>query len=82
MFRIGDKVICINNTNCERFLTMNKVYVVVFTNVDKFNIINDENMNLSLVSKFGRDRFISLQEYRKLKYRKLKICITQNESKW
>lgn len=74
MFKKGDKVICINNHNFERQLTIGKTYRVRVCYHDNnsyyITIFCDEGPLMAMDS----DRFLSIKQYRKLKLEKIKNC--------
>mgnify|MGYP001768313504 CR=1 FL=1 len=72
-FKIGEKVVCIDNTNYYKRLTIYKIYNIKFlikspvSDTYKFYIICDDNIECE----FYDWRFITLQEYRELKIKNL-----------
>ena len=79
MFRIGDKVVCINIDDLIYSgvkLTLYKIYNVVNTNETVNTVsIKDDNDN---IKGLYQSRFISLKEYRKQKINE--ICLEQEIS--
>lgn len=61
VYKIGDKVICINNTNQERSLIIGKIYTIINICYNEIIIDNDN------YGGFYGYRFKSLQEMRKKK---------------
>jgi len=68
MFKVGDRVVCINNTKIDyKFnLYYNKIYII--TSIDDVVRIKIDNINYE----YFNLRFISLKEYRKQKLNNLK----------
>ena len=76
MFKVGDRVICIDNNPLDgnwysldksHCLTLYKEYTVILKNNTTISIMNDQNLQ----QPFANKRFISLLEYRKLKIEKI-----------
>lgn len=65
MFEI---LVCIENNNCEKELTINEKYRMIYSDQYYFNVINNNNE----CGEYKRRRFISLSEYEKL-HRKDKL---------
>ena len=64
MFRIGDKVVCVNNFQSDHCIIAGKIYTIIGLDTMFLNIG---------IGSYYRHRFISLQEYRKQKLNK--ICL-------
>ena len=69
MFRVGDKVVCINNKDLDINvkLTPYKIYVIYDSAVASATIKDDNGYDKDLF----QSRFISLKEYRKQKINKI-----------
>ena len=72
MFKIGDKVVCIDVGKIQSDLNYNVIYtveyIIKFSKVHKIKITNDSNNFYKI------KRFISLKQYRKQKLYKL-LCL-------
>jgi len=87
VFNPGDKIVCVNNLNTFGGvkLTFNKIYDVVDISYSAVSVKDDNNLIKQLFTQYkimddngekywyNVTRFISLQEYRKLKLNK--ICM-------
>jgi len=77
MFKVGEKIVCINNTvndnDWQSNLTIGKQYVVM--PVDMSIIPSKKEVvvknNEGIISSYYNSRFISVTEYRKLKLEKI-----------
>jgi len=77
MFKVGEKIVCINNTvndnDWQSNLTIGKQYVVM--SVDMSIIPSKKEVvvknNEGIISSYYNSRFISVTEYRKLKLEKI-----------
>jgi hypothetical protein len=72
MFKVGDKIVCVNNNikpGYGLFITIGNVYDVIVEDDGVVTIIDDTGEN----SFYNEARFVSLIEYRKLKIEK--ICL-------
>jgi hypothetical protein len=75
MFEPGDEIVCINNSNNKIYLIIGKIYIVDFiilSQQKKYDFLEVKGSNYIWKTK----DFLSLQDYRKLKLKKLKerIC--------
>jgi hypothetical protein len=68
-FKKGDKVVCIDNRLIEDVLTIGKVYKVFLSFGDSIKVRNSDE--LDIYYNYSCSRFVSLQDYRKLKLEKL-----------
>jgi len=62
--KIGDKVVCIDNTDWSWFIPFNKI----------LTIINIDDVDIELKEIYGpheKIRFVTIKEYRKLKLQKI-----------
>ena len=75
MFEIGDKVVCINNTDKEHLLNLYQIYEVKKNMSVPGKTIYVINLKNEPINFYQNYRFISLQEYRKIKLEKLKECL-------
>ena len=82
MFKPGDRVICIDNSNIK--LSLSKIYIVKNTNIilfdyPGFTLENDNNENFrDRPIRYNFNRFLLLSEQRKQKLEK--ICSNQEIS--
>jgi len=82
MFKVGDKVVCINNglvegvyTDKSYCLTMYKTYIVVLEKSDTtISIMNDQNLQ----QPFSNNRFKLLSDFRKQKIEKICSKLEKN----
>ena len=69
-FQEGDKVICINNKTREFDLKLYHEYKIKKINCDEFD--NTFLQFDDLINNYNPNRFISIEEYRKIKINKIK----------
>ena len=72
MFKIGDKIICIEDSDV-RFLELNNIYTILDIDII-YAVVYIKNEN-NFITDYNIERFISLKEYRKQKLQK--ICSNQ-----
>lgn len=72
MFKIGDKIICIHDSNV-KFLKLNNIYTILDIDII-YAVVYIKNEN-NFITDYHIERFISLKEYRKQKLQK--ICSNQ-----
>ena len=68
MFKVGDRIVCINNERCTN-LSVGKIYTIRLDSGSDDMVCVDNNFLSN--SNYYNHRFISLKEYRKRKLNKI-----------
>lgn len=71
MYRVGDKIVCIDNKLAEHFLILGNVYTI--TDIKECFVYIKDNDNIMWFDIYFLNKFISLKEFRKRKLNR--ICI-------
>ncbi len=69
MFKVGDRIVCINDSMAGLLLEINKIYIVDFIHDSVLIDVVDTKYNE--IGYFNKNRFISLLEYRRKKLEKI-----------
>ena len=68
MFKVGDRVVCVNNSNATNLYNLNQVYII-----EGILDYGDGKFGVKTKNRIftNSNRFLPLQDYRKLKLEKL-----------
>jgi len=81
MFKVGDKVKCINNDSLKNCLTINKIYIIEDCHIERnseFVTIEKDDLNSRFSGIYSRRFILDVKELRK---QKLKEICSKSEIK-